>query len=99
MDKLIALLGRCKCGVHLVINEHRDYYEGPAKRLEWYADMECPPDIAPDVRAGILLSNNIVDLQFYPDTPTGSYHIIHHDLDAALDQALACIEKREPPTA
>ncbi len=91
MDKLMILLWRCKCGVHLTINEHRDYYEGPTERLEWYAKLESPPEIAPEVRGAILLSNNIVDLQFYPDTPIGSYHIVHHDLDAALDEALACL--------
>lgn len=91
MDKLKILLERCKCGVYLTINEHRDYYEGPSARLDWYAGLECSPEIAPEVRGAILLSNNIVDLQFYPDTPVGSYHIVHHDLDSALDEALACL--------
>lgn len=40
------------------------------------------------MRAGILSSGNIVDLQFYPDTPIGSYQIVHYDLDKALQLAL-----------
>lgn len=91
-DKLTQLLARCKCGVFLTVNEHRDCYESPEQRLEWYADLECPPTISDDVRAGILSSGNIVDLHFYPDTPIGSYHVVHFELDAALDQALACLQ-------
>ena len=91
MDALRTLLARCKCGVYLAVNEHRDYYENAAQRLEWYAGLECPPQISDEVRAGILASETIVDLQFYPDTPIGSYHIVHHDLDAALRMALECL--------
>ena len=91
MDALKTLLARCKCGVFLTVNEHRDYYETPAQRLEWYAGLECPPGISDEVRAGILSTETIVDLHFYPDTPIGSYHIVHHDLDEALRLALDCI--------
>jgi hypothetical protein len=93
MDKLKQLLDKCKCGVFLTVNEHRDYYETAEQRLaEHYGWMECPPEIAPEVRAKMIETNTIVDLQFYPDTPIGSYHILHHDLDAALDAALACFD-------
>ncbi len=88
MDKLKTLLDRCKCGVFLAVNEHRNYYETPADRLAWYAELECQPEISDDVAAGILSSGNIVDLQFYPDTPIGSYQIVHYDLDKALQLAL-----------
>ena len=91
MDALKTLLARCKCGVFLTVNEHRDYYETPAQRLDWYAELACPPEIGDDVRAGILSSGEIVDLHFYPDTPIGSYHIVHHDLDEALRVALGCV--------
>jgi hypothetical protein len=92
IDALKSLLARCKCGVYLIINEHKDTYDTVEGRLIWYADMECPPDIADDVRDGIIASGNIVDLLFYPDTPIGSYHIVHYDLDAALQAALDCLE-------
>lgn len=91
MNALKTLLARCQCGVFLTINEHRDYYETPEQRLEWYAGLECPPEISDKVRSGILTSGNIVDLQFYPDTPNCGYQIVHHDIDEALRQALECI--------
>lgn len=91
MDALKVLLAHCKCGVYLTVNEHRDYYETPAERLEWYSRLECPPAISDEVREGILSSGTIVDLHVYPFTPIGSYHIVHHDLDAALREGLACL--------
>jgi hypothetical protein len=92
MDALKTLLARCKCGVYLMVNKHRDYYETVEQRLDWYAKHECPPEISDEVRAGILASETIVDLCFYPDTPIGSYHIVHHNLDEALRLALECID-------
>ncbi len=91
MDKLMELLGRCKCGVYLTVNEHRDYYQTAAQALVEADRFECPPQIAPDVKAQMIETNTIVRLQFYPDTPIGFYSIWHHDLDAALDAALACL--------
>lgn len=90
-EKIERLMARCKCGVHLTVNEHRDYYETAEQRLEWYEGLECQPEIDGDVRAGILRSNTIIDLIVYPDTPIGSYHIVHYSLDGALDAALACV--------
>ena len=97
MDKLHALLARCKCGVYLTVNEHRDYYQTPEMRLDEYASMEAPPEIDDDVRAGILRTGNIVDLHFYPDTPIGFYHIVHFDLDEALTTALQILETANRP--
>lgn len=90
--KLQRLLARCKAGVHLTINEHRDYYHSAEHALEDLACHSCPPEIDPEVRAQIIASDTIVDLTFYPDTPIGSYQIVHHDLDRALDIALRTLE-------
>lgn len=95
MDKLKLLLARCKCGVFLMVNEHRDYYESAERRLDdHYALMGCQPEVSDEVRAKMIETDTIIDLQFYPDTPIGSYQILHYDLDAALDEALACLEDR-----
>jgi len=93
-DKLKQLLAGCKCGVFLTVNEHRDYYETAEESLDEARGNECPPEIADDVRAQMIATNTIVRLQFFPHTPIGSYEIWHHDLDAALTEALACLEQR-----
>lgn len=56
MDALKTLPARCQCGVYLKMNEHRDYYDTPAQRLEELDSRECPPEISAVVRAGILSS-------------------------------------------
>lgn len=90
MDKLKELMSRCKCGVFLYVNEHRDYYQSAEKSLEEIMGYECPPEIDPEVRKVMIETDTIIKIQFYPDTPIGSYDIYHHDLDAALDEALDC---------
>lgn len=87
MDKLKELLSRCKCGVYVEVNEHRDVYESAEQRL---ANEER--EIDADVRAKMIELNTIVRIQFYPNTPVGFYVIHHYDLEAALDQALACFQ-------
>jgi hypothetical protein len=91
MDKLKTLLERCKCGVFLTVNEHRDYYQSPQEKLGEIARWECPPNIPDDVRQRIIETDTIIELTFYPDTPIGSYQIVHYDLDVAIDEALECL--------
>lgn len=91
MDKLKQLLDRCECGVYLNVNTHRDVYETAEQKIAQAMSMECPPEIAPEVRAEMERTNTVIELQFYPDTPIGFYTVWHHDLDAALDEALACL--------
>ena len=93
MDKLNMLLARCKCGVFLTVNEHRDYYESAAHRLDdYYGSMKCPVDVPADMRQRMIETDTIIDLQFYPATPIGSYQILDCDLDSALNRALACLD-------
>lgn len=97
MDKLKELLNRCKCGVFVTVNEHRDYYEPAEKHVEDAMSMECPPEIADDVRAEMIARDTIIKVHFYPDTPIGSYEVWHYDLDAALDESLACSRDSASP--
>jgi len=87
-DKLKDLLARCKCGVFVTVNQHRDYYETAKKTLDEAQGHECPPEIEDDVRRVMIETDTIIRIQFYPRTPSSSYEIWHHDLDAALDEAL-----------
>ena len=91
MNKLNKLLENCKCGVFLTVNQHRDYYETAEESLLEAQGHECPPDIADDVREIMEKTNTIVELQFYPNTPIGSYSIYHYDVEQALDEALTVL--------
>ncbi len=88
MKKLKKLLDACKCGVFLTVNQHRDYYQTAEESLLEAQGHECPPEIPNDVREIMEKTNTIVELQFYPNTPIGSYCIYHYDVELALDEAL-----------
>jgi hypothetical protein len=90
MDKLKELLSRCKCGVFVTVNHHRDYYESVE---QYMGDREISRVDARKV-AEMIRADTIIKIQFYPHTPIGSYIVWHYDLDAALDEALQCA----PPT-
>ena len=94
-EKWARLLSCCKCGVFLTVNEHRNYYDTAEKALMEAAGRECPPEIASEVRQRMIETDTIIALQFYPDTPIGSYEVWHYDLESTLDMALACL--KEPP--
>lgn len=99
MDKLLKLISMCKCGVYLTVNEHRDCYKTAAQELEEAKGYECPPEINESVRQKMIDTNTIITLQFYPDTPIGSYGIWHYDLEKALNESLEClIDKRTQKT-
>ncbi len=88
MDKLTLLINRCKCGVHLTVNDHRDVYETAKQAIQNMESLGHTVD-DDDVRAKMIELDTIVDLHFYPDTPVGFYKVLHYDLDMALDIALA----------
>lgn len=92
-DNLKILLERCKCSVSVEVNKHRDYYQTASEFIEEAEAFECPPEIEPEVRRTMIETNTVVVIQFYPDTPIGSYDVWHFDLDEALKQSLECIKE------
>jgi hypothetical protein len=95
MDKLTKLLAHCKCGVRLEVNEHRNMYESAEEAL--YELKAQGEEISDDVCARIIETDTLISLICYPDTPIGFYHILHYDLDTALDEALKVISP--PPSS
>ena len=93
MDKLTKLLARCKCGVHLTVNEHRNVYESAKEVLD--SPQAHDWEISNEVQLKIIETDTLISLVFYPDTPIGFYHVLHYDIDAALDEALKCFEDDE----
>ena len=89
MDKLAILASRCKSGVYVEINAHRDLYENAGDRLEnHYRHLQGGPEISPELAEQMIKKDQIIAIQFYEHTPVGFCRVLHHDLDAALDEAL-----------
>lgn len=99
MDKLKTLMAACKCGVYLEVNPQRSVYDTAE---QWFANHEAIlgplDDLPPETRAEMIRLDTVIDLHFYPDTPVGFFRVLHFDLDAALDEALGCLEGPIPQT-
>lgn len=93
MEKLSKLIDRCKCGVHISINEHRDYHETVEQYFNsHFLDDSYLEDIDEDVFKKMKETNTIVDLHYYPDSSNGFYKIFHYDLEMAIDEALLSLK-------
>ena len=92
MSELQRLMDKCKCGVFVTVNEHRDYYETAEQTIVDAEGSECPPEIDAAVRQKMIETDTIIICQFYPRTPVSSYAVWHYDLDTCLAQSLACLD-------
>lgn len=94
MEKLNKLIKECKCGIHLTINSHRDYYETVEQHFKSNPiNEEYLEDIDSDIYDKMKETDTIIELQIYPDTPIGYYKIYHNDLELAINEALGIINK------
>jgi len=71
-----------KCGLYLSHNPHRDVYEKPEDfyRAEF--------SISPEDWQKCIDTDDVWDLQWYPDTPIGFYLVIGSSLELVMAEAL-----------
>jgi hypothetical protein len=93
MEKIRRLLERCKCGVFISVNEHRDYYLTAEQRI---ADEKIK--VSDNIRREMIARNTIIELHFYPNMPVSYHEVYHYDLDLALDEALKLLEAQDATT-
>lgn len=89
MNKLQELKNRCKCGVYIEINPHKDVYESVEKNI-FEDDKE---DIEEEILKEMIKRDTIVRIQFYPNTPVGCYVIYHYDIEKGLDYAIKILNE------
>ena len=95
VNRLQLLTEMCKCGVHLTINDHKNYYEDVNAYLHQLDRSACPPNIDKSVRKKMVETDTIVNLQFYPNTPIISYDLYHYDMDSLIEEAIKIVTKEE----
>lgn len=96
MNKLAQIQQKCQCSVSIGINKYRDYYQSIQEGIDDINQIleSCGGDLLSEEMASKMIEHNtIIDLQFYPDTPVGSYSIYHYDLEMALDKALEILKR------
>ena len=97
MEKLKELVNKCKCGVHITVNGHKDYYETVEQHFKLNPTAEEDlEDIETDVYEKMKELNTIVEVQYYPDTPIGFYKIYHYDIEKAIDEAISSLNGSQP---
>lgn len=77
-----------KCGLYLTHNQHKDYYQPITEYIEEYAKgiVDSFKDASERQRA--IDTNEIWEINWYPDTPIGSYHASASTLEGVLVYAL-----------
>ena len=95
LDKLSQIASLCKASVTVYINKHRDHYQTLNKYLSDYASLNPDDfnDISDDVLSKMVELNNIIEIYAFPDSPVGSYHVMHYDLDLAMDAMLIALKQ------
>lgn len=76
-----------KCGLFLTHNEHRNYYETVETYLKNREEMCTPTWSHETARAECIESDELWALQWYPDTPVGSYVVWGPTVAAVLRYA------------
>ena len=71
-----------KCGLHITHNQHKDYYETVEQYFEnpWMKDFE-------DEKKRCIEEDSIWELQWYPNTPIGSYKVVGTTFEEVLEKA------------
>ncbi len=88
------ILARCKCGVYLTVNEHRDIYLPVKDAIEAINDLEQGSGGDPlddELVKRMVKTGDIYILHFYPDTPIGSYRVYGTSLDEVVAKGKECL--------
>lgn len=93
MNKLKELLSKCEASVSITVNQHRDYYQSVKDYIEEQAqlDEELIEEIGLDIYEEMKKTDTVIEIQAYPDTPIGSYRVMHYDIDEAVRIMLECV--------
>jgi len=89
MNDFLSLLPTHKCELTLTHNTHTSSYQTVA---EWEVDYQqhfghLVQWVSEEQRAKAIATNEVWSIQWYPETPIGSYTLYACDLDVLLKAA------------
>ena len=83
-----------KAGLYLTHNEHKDYYETVAVRVGYHPSIDDEHYwVSPEDKQKSIDTNELWELQWYPDTPVGFHKVCGSTLDIVLKRALEIEEE------
>lgn len=87
----LALIPQHKCGLFLTHNEHRDYYEKAADYIREGCERQSPTTWKDEeAKQRAIETDEIWELQWYPRTPIGFFHVAAPTLHELLELAKTC---------
>lgn len=82
-EKLKSLLKGEFSSLSIEYNDHASCYV-TAREADEHGELEYGTWVSDDEKAKALESNSVWRLQYYPDTPVGSYVILASTLEACM---------------
>ena len=86
MKTLEELQKLCAASVTLSINKHRDYHESVETHLNNLSSLLDGLETEQSEIDKMITTNTVVELQFYPRSPGGSYILFGASIDYVLSQ-------------
>ena len=77
---------RHKVSMHITHNNHLSYYETVERALEC-GTYDAKDFIDPNEMAAAIANNEVWEIQWYPDTPIGSYTVLATTFERAIEHA------------
>lgn len=92
MTTIDDLISKCKGGVYLTVNDHKNSYQNVE---EYFDDISGHREIEIYEKEYELMKENdiVYELQFYPNTPVGFYHVYGSSLEYVLGKAEECLRQ------
>lgn len=95
MNELASIFPRHRCSLTLTHNQPHDYYESVADYIAGHEGRGSAPDWPSDeAKARAIATNEIWELQWYPNTPISSFIIAA----PTLAELLAFAREYQEPT-
>jgi len=77
-----------KAGMYLTHNQHKDYYETVAQHIEEYVNIEKHDFVSEEDYQKCIDTNELWELQWYPETPIGFHKVNGSTLEIVLKRAM-----------
>ena len=86
-------LPKHKAGLYITHNQHKDYYETVEQHVLEYISMDKDDFVSPEDYQKCIDTDELWELQWYPETPVGFHKVCGSTLEVVLQKALE-IEKQ-----
>ena len=77
-----------KAGVYLTHNQHKDYYESIQDHINEYASIDADDFVSPEDMQKCIDTDELWELQWYPETPIGFHKVNGSSLEIVLKRAM-----------